>query len=362
MFVALPEEEKSVLRATYFAPLLLINPIATMSTLVVEIFDRHLGDMKFQFGETIIQMKSIHVYLILGLRVSPIANEFLFVDPKHMMNFRMRRFPKKKNTYGLKEIDDALKQAKLERYHEDVFRLNLLKIILSFFLPNKGRNVWVKYVDLVDDLDQFNNFPWAMKPSESNMQQGLVQEAMYFLSFLSCHLSSSSVCIFWRNQIEAPTIEAAPIICAPTVGVPAIGSSSSATKIKAVVVRQVAPGEGLEVVKDLIADGDVKVNLEAISSEYGGGLLKWKKGDKNDNYDNIIVEENVKFEEEQPQVVEEEDSEPPTVVTLVVAEVVKADIVFFNQEDVVGEAYQASADQANVISVEEQTIEVYKRM
>ncbi|KAF6145394.1 hypothetical protein GIB67_034164 [Kingdonia uniflora] len=80
-----------------------------MSTLVVEIFDRHLGDRKFQFGETIFQMKHIHVCLILGLCVSPIVNEFLFVNPEHMMNFRMRRFPKKKNTYGLKEIDDALK-------------------------------------------------------------------------------------------------------------------------------------------------------------------------------------------------------------------------------------------------------------
>ncbi|KAF6163196.1 hypothetical protein GIB67_025060 [Kingdonia uniflora] len=155
MFAALPDEAKGALRTTYFAPLLLIDPIATMSTLVVEIFDRHLGDMKFQFGETIIQMKPIHVcqILILGIRVSLIANEFLFVDSEHMTNFRMRRFPKKKNTYGLKEIVDALKQAKLERHQEDVHRLNLLKIILSFLLPNKGRNVEVRYVDLVDDLD-----------------------------------------------------------------------------------------------------------------------------------------------------------------------------------------------------------------
>ncbi|KAF6166382.1 hypothetical protein GIB67_034933 [Kingdonia uniflora] len=106
-------------------------------------------------------MKPIHVCLILGIRVSPIANEFLFVDPKHMKNLRMRRFPKKKNTYGLKEIVDALKQTKLERHQEDVLRLNLLRIILSFFLPNKGRNVEVRYVDLVDNLDQFNKFPWG---------------------------------------------------------------------------------------------------------------------------------------------------------------------------------------------------------
>ncbi|KAF6155747.1 hypothetical protein GIB67_007394 [Kingdonia uniflora] len=88
IFAALPEDEKGALRATCFAPLLLIDPIVTMSTLVMEIFDHHL---------------------------------------------------------------------------EDVFRLNLLKIILSFLLPNKGRNVEVRYVDLVDDLDHFNKFPWGVK-------------------------------------------------------------------------------------------------------------------------------------------------------------------------------------------------------
>ncbi|KAF6158447.1 hypothetical protein GIB67_022044 [Kingdonia uniflora] len=86
MFAALPEEEKDVLRTTCFAPLLLIDPIATMLTLVVEIFDHHL---------------------------------------------------------------------------DDVLRLNLLKIILSFLLPNKGRNVGVKYADLADNLVQFNRFPWG---------------------------------------------------------------------------------------------------------------------------------------------------------------------------------------------------------
>ncbi|KAF6166332.1 hypothetical protein GIB67_015878, partial [Kingdonia uniflora] len=334
MFTALPEEENGVLRTTCFTPLLLIDPIATMSMLVVEIFDRHFG-----------------------LRVSPIANEFLFVDPVHMTNFRMRRFPKKKNTYGLKEIDDALKHAKLEKHQEDVLRLNLLKIILSFLLPSMGRNVWVKYVDLVDDLDQFNRFPWGdlkflrieesihlfpklqrwritsfkrrqivtikkffanpklliivIKPSETDMQQCLVQKAM-------------------RNQIEAPAV------VIPAVGAPVIGSSSSATEIGAVVVK--------------------------------------KKGEKKDNDDKKDVEENVKFEEEKPQVVGEEDSEPPTVVvyyngkkdvqhaneTMVVAEVGKTDIVFFNQEEVDGEVYQASADQTTVVSIEEQTLEIKK--
>ncbi|KAF6174997.1 hypothetical protein GIB67_026485 [Kingdonia uniflora] len=189
-----------------------------------------------------------------------------------------------------------------------------------------------------------------------------------------------------------PTIEP-PAVDAPVVGAPVIGSSSSATEIRAVVVRvcsqleehgkillklddhgkilhnhgkmleqismstvrdntlplgntlllgqyqlstseetvkrkregenllqQVVPGEGLEVVKYLMVDDYVKVNLEAISSEYGGGLLK----------------------------------------TMVVAEVAKTDIVFFNQEEVVGEAYQASADQTTAVFVEEHTMEVAK--
>ncbi|KAF6149034.1 hypothetical protein GIB67_017306 [Kingdonia uniflora] len=132
------------------------------------------------------------------------------------------------------------------------------------------------------------------------------------------------------------------------------------------LLQKVAPGEGLEVVKDLMVDDDVEVNLEVISSEYSGGLLKWKKDDKKDD-DKKDIEEKVKSEEEQPQVAEEEDSEPPTVVvyyngkkdvqhaneTMVVAEVAKTDIVFFNQEEVVVEAYQASADQITVVSVEE---------
>ncbi|KAF6175482.1 hypothetical protein GIB67_021972 [Kingdonia uniflora] len=139
----------------------------TMSTLVVEIFDHHIGDMNFKFGGPIIQMKPIHFCLILGLRVSLIANKFLFIDPEHMANFRMRQFPKKKNRYGLKEIDDTLKQAKLERHHEDILRLNLLKIILSFFLPNKGRNIGVKYVDMVDNLDSSTDSPGVSKSINS---------------------------------------------------------------------------------------------------------------------------------------------------------------------------------------------------
>ncbi|KAF6135999.1 hypothetical protein GIB67_006891 [Kingdonia uniflora] len=263
MFGALPEEEKDALRTTYFAPLLLIDLIATISTLVVEIFNRHLSDMK------------------------------------------MWRFPKKKNTYGLKEIDGDLKHAKLESHHDAVLRLNLLKIILSFLLPNKGKNVEVKYVDLVDDLVEFNRFPWAMKASESDMQQELVQEAM-------------------RSHIETPTIDGTPTFgIVPVVDAPTIGNSSSATEIRIIVV-------------------------------------KWKKGDEKDDEDEKDDddekdgEEKDKFvEEEQPQVAEEEEVQE----TMEVAEVTKIEVVFFSQEKDVDEAYQTSVDQTTAVSVEEQSKE-----
>ncbi|KAF6175542.1 hypothetical protein GIB67_023062, partial [Kingdonia uniflora] len=57
--------------------------------------------------------------------------------------------------------------------------------------------------------------------------------------------------------------------------------------------------------------------------------------------------------------IEKKDVQPDNE-TMVVAEVAKADIVFFNQEEVVGETYQASADQTTALSVEEQTLEVKK--
>ncbi|KAF6158863.1 hypothetical protein GIB67_012506 [Kingdonia uniflora] len=262
MFATLPEEEKGALRTTCFILLLLIDQIATMSTLVVEILNHHIGDM----------------------------------------NSIMWQFPKKKNTYGLKKIDDALKQTKLERYH-------------------------------------------AMKPSETDMQQELVQEAM-------------------RNHIEAPAIGAAPeikqpAVGIPVVGVPVIGSSSFATVIGAVVVRleivlyhleilhslactsslllrkprnasekeQVAPREELEVIKDLMVDDDIEVerevNLKAISSEYGGDLLEMEVSEQ----ETVVV-----YYAGKKDVVEEVNK---TMVA-------KNDIVLFDQEEVVGEAYQVT--------------------
>ncbi|KAF6165721.1 hypothetical protein GIB67_012618 [Kingdonia uniflora] len=208
IFGALPEEEKCVLRTTCFVPLLLINPMATMPTLVVEIFDRHL---------------------------------------------------------------------------DDILRLNLLKNILSFHLSNKRRNVEVKYVDLVDDLVEFNRFPWG------------------FVSFY----------LLQRNHIKAPTIGGAPaidvepVIEPPTVGTPVIGSSFSTTEIRAVVDK-----DEVEVERE--------VNLEAISSIYGGDRLEWKKGDekneKDDDDDEKDGKEKAKsFEEGQPQVAEEEEVQETSV-------------------------------------------------
>ncbi|KAF6150302.1 hypothetical protein GIB67_034001 [Kingdonia uniflora] len=365
IFAALPEEENGVLRNTCFTPLLLIDPITTMSTLVVEIFDRHLGDMKFQFGRTIIQMKPIHNEAI------PQEEEYIWVE------------------------------GKLKRREEDVYRLNLLKIILSFLLLNKGINIWMnlKFPRMEESIHLFPKLQgWrmtsfkrrqivtfkkffvnpkllviVMKPFETDMQQGLVQEAM------SMAIGSSSS----ATEIRAVVVKWGTILYHFEI-LHSLGCTSSLLIRKlrnASEKEQVAPGEGLEVVKDFMVDDDVEVgrevNFKAISSEYGGDLLEWKKGDEKDNDDKKNVEEKVKSEEEQPQVAEEEDSDPPTVVvyyngkkdvqhtnkTMVVAEVAKIDIVFFNQEEVVGEAYQVTyhfVNQTTVVSVEEQTLEVEK--
>ncbi|KAF6134779.1 hypothetical protein GIB67_002180 [Kingdonia uniflora] len=247
MFTALPEEEKGVLRATCFAPLLLIDLIARMST------------MKFQRIE-----ESIHFF------------------PK-LQEWRMTSFK----------------------------RRQIVSFIKIFANP-----------DLL---------VIAMKPSKTDMQQDLVQEAM-------------------RNQIKAPVIGVVPVISVapiigvvpiigvaptiepPVVGVLAIGSSFFATEIGAVVVRvlakrvprkrrvaflklkniqstaknllqQVAPGEGLEVANNLMVDDGVEVggevNFNAISSEYGGDLLERNGDEKVDDVEKGGEEK--ESEEEQPQ-------------------------------------------------------------
>ncbi|KAF6158166.1 hypothetical protein GIB67_014960 [Kingdonia uniflora] len=113
-----------------------------------------------------------------------------------------------------------------------------------------------------------------------------------------------------------------------------------------------------------MVDDDVEVgrevNLEVMSPEYGGDLLE--NGDEKVDDVEKDGEEKAKSEEEQPQVVEEEDSEQATVVvyyngkidvqhtneTMVVIEVAKTNIVFFNQEEVIGEAYQTKKSKEEV--------------
>ncbi|KAF6138314.1 hypothetical protein GIB67_001464 [Kingdonia uniflora] len=144
---------------------------------------------------------------------------------------------------------------------------------------------------------------------------------------------------------------------------PELGNIQSNTKN---LLKQVAYGERLKVVNDLMVDDDVEVgkevNFNAISSNYGGDLLEIEESKNGDEKVDDVEKDGVEkeSEEEQAQVAEEEDSEPPTVVVYYnnkKDEVAKTEIVFFNQEEVVGEAYQASADQTTTVSVEEQTIE-----
>ncbi|KAF6156053.1 hypothetical protein GIB67_010977 [Kingdonia uniflora] len=334
MFAALSEKEKGVLRATCFAPLLLIDPIATMSTLVVEIFECHLGDMKFKFGETIVQMKPFHVCLILRLHVSPIANKFLFVDPEHMTNFKMRRFPKKKNTYGMKEIDDALKQVKLERHQGDsTLPLGDTPFLrkYQFSTPEKTTKHKRKGGNEKEDRKRKKAEPRTMakrltKNQKIEKKKKGKGEWQKKLNANKKNMKAEEVDVPLMKKVKGTKkktftdeqFDHVPLIQLKTL-IPKIPKKGLANRVPRKrraefpeleniqstaknLLQQVTPGEGLEVVKDLMVDDDAE--------------------------------------------------------TMVVAEVAKTDIVFFNQEEVVGEAYQASSDKTTAISVKVQTLEV----
>ncbi|KAF6155046.1 hypothetical protein GIB67_035793 [Kingdonia uniflora] len=238
-----------------------------------------------------------------------------------------------------------------------------------------------------------------MKPSETDMQQGLVQEAI-------------------RNLIEAFVIGAAPVISAPAVGAPTvvapavgtpvIGCSSSTTKIRAVVVRVCSQleehrkmlhnhGKMLKrILMSIVGDSTLPLGDTPLLRQYqfstlekttkhkreggnekeDGKRKKWKMGDEKDNNDKKDIEDNVKSKEEKPQVAEEEDSEPSTLVVYNG----KKDAQYANEyvylqastdqttisvkkqtlevEKTKDEASQASANKTTTVSVEEQTIEV----
>ncbi|KAF6143706.1 hypothetical protein GIB67_021716 [Kingdonia uniflora] len=237
-----------------------------------------------------------------------------------------------------------------------------------------------------------------MKPSETDMQQGLIQEVMYQFSTpektvkrkqkggnekedgkrKKAEPRTKKCKGEWQKKAEEADVPNKKKKKTLISKIPKKGLANRVPRKRRVefleleniqsiaknLLQQVLPREGLEVVNDLMVDDDDEVgrevNFKAISYEYGGDLLEWKKGDEKDNDEKKDVEEKVKSEEQQPQVAKEEDSEPPTVVTMAVVEVAKTDIVFFNQEEVIGEAYQASVDQTTIVFVKEQTLEVKK--
>ncbi|KAF6146378.1 hypothetical protein GIB67_020472 [Kingdonia uniflora] len=432
IFVALPEEKKSAFRATFFAPLLLIDPIATMSTLVVDIFDHHLGDMKFQFGETIIQMKPIHVRLILGLRVSPIAKEFLFVNPEYMANLRRRRCSSIKfvKNYTILSPSEQEEKRLGERYQIEPpaigaptvgasavvaptigssssateIRAVVVRVCSRLeeygkMLHNHGKMLERILMSTVGDstlplgdtplLGQYE-FSTPEKTAKCKRDGGNEKEDGKRKKAEPRIMKGKGE---WqkkakeadmpnkKKKVEVPKKEAftdEQFDLVPLIPLKCLISKIPKKCLANRVPRkrqQVAPGEILEVENALMVDDDVEVgreeNFNAISSEYGVYPLKWKKGEEKNNDDKKDVEEKVKSEEEEMEkskngdekvddVADKEYSEQPTVVTMVVAEVARTDIVFFNEVEVVGKTYPTSADQITAVSIEEQTLEVEK--
>ncbi|KAF6159997.1 hypothetical protein GIB67_033081 [Kingdonia uniflora] len=401
-----------------------------MSMLVVEIFDRHLGDMMFQFGGIIIQMKPIHVCLILGIRVSHIANEFLFVDLKHMTNFRMRRcslikfvknytilspLKQREKRWGERNYIEApaigttpvieppvvsvlaagvpavsaptignsstatrIKATvvrvcfQLEEHGKMLLKLydhgkmlqshgKLLEQILIFSVRDNtlplGDNLLlgqyqfstpektVKYKreeegNEIEDEKRKKAEPrtWQRNLQQKNqkieeMKKGKGERQKKTNAIKKNKKTEEADVPLKKEDLTDEQLDHAPLIQLKTL-IPKIPKKGLANRYPRKrqakfpevdefqstvenLLQQVTLGEGLEVVKDLVVDDDVEVgmevNLEAILSKYGGGLLEvspGKKGDKKDDEDEKDVEEKVKSaEEEKPQVAKDEKIE-----------------------------------------------------
>ncbi|KAF6177068.1 hypothetical protein GIB67_015943 [Kingdonia uniflora] len=203
-----------------------------------------------------------------------------------------------------------------------------------------------------------------------------------------------------RHQIEVPVI-GVPLVSAPTVVVPATGSSSSATEIGAVVVmvyshlaehvlyhfemlhslgstsslllRKPCNASEKEVMRNNIG------KRKKAKSRTKKGKEEWQK--KAEEVDAPNKKKKVKGPKKEALTDEQfyhvplihlkaltlkipkkglANRVPRKRRTMVVAEVAKTYIVFFNQEKVIGEAYQASTDQTTPVSAKEQTLEVEK--
>ncbi|KAF6154847.1 hypothetical protein GIB67_033876, partial [Kingdonia uniflora] len=126
------------------------------------------------------------------------------------------------------------------------------------------------------------------------------------------------------------------------------------------LLQQVAPGEGLEVVKDLMVDDDVEMNLEAISSEYCGGLLKASA----DQTTVVSAKEQTlevrKTEDEASQSVYLLASTDQTTIASIeeqTIKVVQTNVVISHQEEDVGETSQSKESKKEVEHNKEEVVE-----
>ncbi|KAF6165591.1 hypothetical protein GIB67_021861 [Kingdonia uniflora] len=221
--------------------------------------------------------------------------------------------------------------------------------------PEQGEKRLVKYVDLVDDLQQFNRFSWVGAPtigsSSSATEIGAV--VVRVCSQLEEHGKMLHNHGKMLERISMSTMRDTPLLGQYQFSTPEKtvkrkregGNEKEDGKRKKAEPR--TKKEGLEVVNDLMVDDNAEVgrevNFNAISFEYGGDLLEMEESKNSDEKVDDVEKngEEKESEEEQPQVAEEEDLEPPTVV------------VYYNEK-----IDEASVDQTTVVSVEEQTIKV----
>ncbi|KAF6150281.1 hypothetical protein GIB67_033980, partial [Kingdonia uniflora] len=321
MFAVLPEEEKGVLRAISFAPLLLIDSIATMSILVMEIFDRHLGDMKFQLGEAIIKMKPfircsltkfVKNYTIfspleqgekcLGERnqiealaigaesaigVAPAIGVTPTIEPPIFSAPTIGS-----SSYATEIVDVVVRICSQLEEHDKI-------------LHNHGKILKRILVSTVGDTPLLGQYQYSTpeKIVKCKQERGNVKEDGKRKKVEPRTYKGLKKEVFADDQFDhVPLIQLKNLI--PKI--PRKGLANRVPRKRRVkfheleniqstaknLLQQVAPGEGLEVVNDLIVDDDVEVgkevNFNAISSEYGGDLLEMEESKNGDEkVDNV---------------------------------------------------------------------------
>ncbi|KAF5203206.1 hypothetical protein FRX31_007206, partial [Thalictrum thalictroides] len=157
------EKERTSFQKSCFGQFLKLqaNEFRMLTPIVFEVVKRRVDRCKYRIGGKIMSFTPLDVTLILGLRIGELPSEFVLRKKKDEPSaFRVEYFGKKKSI-NAKDIEEVIEKAKASNKEADVDRLNRLYLLPICLLPEKARNVDLRYIDLAADLKKFDEFPWG---------------------------------------------------------------------------------------------------------------------------------------------------------------------------------------------------------